>query len=466
MSLVIAAHGTRDAAGESDARGFAERVAAALPGVDVHLGFVEISEPPMADAMRVAAESADSTPVVVLPLMLAAGGHAKADIPGAIAAEAATHPGVEWRYADVLGPDQRLVDALVSRIGAAADGADPAATSVLLVGRGSSDVDSTANVATTARRVFHAGGFRTVETGFIAVAHPSVEEGLERIARLADDPSAPVVVAPYLLFRGLMIDDVRSRVQAWQAANPGRLTDVRVSDVLGEDSALVDLAVQRYRDAAASPAARMAGTRVHSPVIAGELDDDTPFVPYPSGLRLDGRRVVIVGGGGVAKRRTEGLLVSDAAVTVVSPEVCPELAERAERGEIRWEQRRFRPSDLNDTWYVVACTDDPAVNAAVGDAAEERHIFCVRSDDGTAATAWTPAVGHLGEVTIAVLANRHPHASRGIRDQIMAGLADGTITAGLGDVERPGLGHPGGHGHPGSHGHAGGQGHPGGHPHA
>ena len=66
-------------------------------------------------------------------------------------------------------------------------------------------------------------------------------------------------------------------------------------------------------------------------------------------------------------------------------------------------------------------------------AAEERRIFCVRADDATAATAWTPAVGRHAGVTVAVLGNvlgrREPRRSAAVRDEILEGLREGTIVA-------------------------------------
>lgn len=461
MRLVIAAHGSRDADGDADARRFVERVRAALPEVDVRVGFVELSMPPLEDVMREVAHEGEHTPVVVLPLMLAAGGHAKRDIPGAIAAGAAANSEVEWRYADVLGPDQGLVDGLVSRIDVANAGRDAAATTVLLVGRGSSDGDSTANTATTARRVMHAGGYRSVEIAFIAVAKPGVEEGLDRVARLVEGDE-PVVVAPYLLFRGLMVGDITGRVRAWQEAHPGALTQVQVADVLGEDDALVELAVRRFCEAAQQPTASEPSRSVGEPAVGDDaakpVDDDddadvfgtrnvdAPFVPYPSGLRLTGRRVVVVGGGRVAGRKAAGLYTAGACVTVVSPEIGDRVRSLVDAREVHWEQRRFEPSDLDGAWYVVAATADTSVNEAVSAAAEERRVFCVRADDGSQATAWTPAIGHHEHVTVAVMSDRRPHRSQVVRDQIVAALADGSITD-LPGPNRPGpdrpLGRPG-----------------------
>jgi uroporphyrin-III C-methyltransferase/precorrin-2 dehydrogenase/sirohydrochlorin ferrochelatase len=153
------------------------------------------------------------------------------------------------------------------------------------------------------------------------------------------------------------------------------------------------------------------------------------FVPYPAGLNLEGRRVVVVGGGHVAQRRVPGLLTAGADVVVVSPEVTPAIEGLVGAGEVRWVPRGFTPADLDDAWYAMAATDEPAANRAVSEAAEERRIFCVRSDDAAAATAWTPAVGRHAGVTVAVLGGRDPRRSAAVRDEIVSGLRDGAIAA-------------------------------------
>jgi len=150
---------------------------------------------------------------------------------------------------------------------------------------------------------------------------------------------------------------------------------------------------------------------------------------YPSGLRLEGRRVVVVGGGHVAQRRVPQLIAAGADVHVVSPSVTPSIEGMVGAGELTWLRRGFETDDLDGAWYVVAATDDIAVNARVSEAAEERRIFCVRADDATKATAWTPAVGSAAGVTVAVLGNRDPRRSAAVRDEILAGLREGTITA-------------------------------------
>jgi uroporphyrin-III C-methyltransferase/precorrin-2 dehydrogenase/sirohydrochlorin ferrochelatase len=156
---------------------------------------------------------------------------------------------------------------------------------------------------------------------------------------------------------------------------------------------------------------------------------DEEFPPYPAGLRLAGRTVVVVGGGHVAQRRIPALLAVGAVVEVVSPAVTPAIEGLVGSGEVTWHERGFEPADLDDAWYVIAATDVRQVNEEVTRAAEERRIFCVRSDDATRASAWTPAVGRHAGVTVAVLGNRQPQRSAAVRDEIVSALRDGVIDA-------------------------------------
>jgi uroporphyrin-III C-methyltransferase / precorrin-2 dehydrogenase / sirohydrochlorin ferrochelatase len=154
-----------------------------------------------------------------------------------------------------------------------------------------------------------------------------------------------------------------------------------------------------------------------------------PLVPYPVGLILERRRVLVAGGGHVAQRRIPQLIAVGADVVLVSPEVTPAVEGLATAGEITWHRRRFEDADLDGAWYAIASTDDPAVNAAVVAGAERRRVFCVRADDATRATAWTPAVGRHAGVTVAVLGQREPRRSAAVRDEILEGLREGTIVA-------------------------------------
>jgi uroporphyrin-III C-methyltransferase/precorrin-2 dehydrogenase/sirohydrochlorin ferrochelatase len=144
---------------------------------------------------------------------------------------------------------------------------------------------------------------------------------------------------------------------------------------------------------------------------------------YPLGLRLQGRRVVVVGGGPVALRRATGLLRAGADVTVVAPEATPTLADLALTGRVAWDRRRYARGDVDGAWLAVACTDDPAVNAAVSRDAEAAHVLCVRADDASGGTAEVPAVGRPGPYTVAVHAGHDPRRAAALRDRLVESAA-------------------------------------------
>lgn len=172
---------------------------------------------------------------------------------------------------------------------------------------------------------------------------------------------------------------------------------------------------------------------------------ETPL--YPLSLRIDGRLTVVVGAGPVAVRRVAGLRAAGADVLVVAPDLSASLADLATRGLIRVRLGGYQISDLDGAWLVLACTDQPAVNATVAADAEQRRLWCVRADDASASAAWVPAVGRAGMVTVAVNAGRDPRRAATLRDECLRVVeeppgrpnwedADGAVEAG--QASRPG----------------------------
>jgi uroporphyrin-III C-methyltransferase/precorrin-2 dehydrogenase/sirohydrochlorin ferrochelatase len=145
--------------------------------------------------------------------------------------------------------------------------------------------------------------------------------------------------------------------------------------------------------------------------------------PYPLGLLLQGRRVLVVGGGAVATRRMPALLDAGADVLLVSPELTPALRDLADKGRLRWLPRRFESSDVDGAWLVHVAVNEPVAAAAVSAAAEASQVFCVRADDRNAATAWTPATTRHGPVTVGVTAGGDHRRAMAVRDVVASVLA-------------------------------------------
>lgn len=386
--LIIAAHGTRDAAGEAQCRRFAERVARLLPGVRVGLGFVELNEPGIPQALTDIIADDDARRAVVVPLMLGTGAHVRHDIPGFIAEALEQVPGAKVDYAAHLGPDPRLIDAVNQRIATAMGQWRPSETTLVFVGRGAKVPEANADHIRLARMHYETGGWADVQPCFIQVTSPDVAEGLDRAYAAG---GRQLLVMGHWLFPGRLRQWTFEQAQAWAHSHPD--AQVRVAEVIGDCDELAAVIIDRYR--AAMPEAAPQG----SPA-------------YLAGLLLQGRRVVVVGGGTVSARRVPKLVAAGAAVTLIAPEATAGLQALAEAKVIEWVSRGYAEGDLDGAWYVLADTDDPAVNAAVVAEAESRHTFCVRADDAPSGSAYTAHSRSAAGVTVAVVGDRNPKKSQ------------------------------------------------------
>jgi len=123
---------------------------------------------------------------------------------------------------------------------------------------------------------------------------------------------------------------------------------------------------------------------------------------FPVSLEVKNRRVLVIGGGGVALRKVQGLVEDRARVTVVAPEVVEPLAEMAERGEIVVERRPYR-ADAGEGWTLVfAATDDRETNAQVFRDAEGAGVWCNVADDPELCSFHLPARVRRGPLQIAI----------------------------------------------------------------
>lgn len=243
--LLVVGHGTRSDDGAAEFGKLVERLRGRLgaEGVDVAGGFIELCSPPVADAVGELVGRGHRE-LVVLPLVLVAAGHGKGDIPAAMAREQVRHPGLRYAYGRPLGPHPVLLDLLARRVDAALAGAPRAGSSVVLVGRGSTDPDANAEIAKVARLLWEGRGYDDVLPCFVSLAAPGVPAALDRARRLG---ARRVVVVPYFLFPGVLPDRVAAQARTF-AAGHARI-DVRVAAVLGDCDPLADLVVERYAEA-------------------------------------------------------------------------------------------------------------------------------------------------------------------------------------------------------------------------
>ncbi|HZP57767.1 MAG TPA: bifunctional precorrin-2 dehydrogenase/sirohydrochlorin ferrochelatase [Dehalococcoidia bacterium] len=147
---------------------------------------------------------------------------------------------------------------------------------------------------------------------------------------------------------------------------------------------------------------------------------------YPIFVETRGRRVIVIGGGHVGAEKVRGLLNGEADITVVAPELLPELQELRDAGRIRHIARAYRESDLDDGYeFVMVATDDGAINAEVASHARKRRLWVNAADDPANCDFILPAVVRKGKITLAAsTSGSSPALARRLREELDAYLTE------------------------------------------
>lgn len=149
---------------------------------------------------------------------------------------------------------------------------------------------------------------------------------------------------------------------------------------------------------------------------------------YLVGVRLAGKKVVVVGGGTVAQRRLGLLIANDADIHVITRAATPAVEAMGDgSANVTLTLRDYRDGDLDGAWYAIAATDDPDVNAAIIEEADRRRIFCVRADVAREGTAVTPASFEYAGLSVGVLAGGEHRRSAAFRSAIHEAMQKGLI---------------------------------------
>jgi sirohydrochlorin cobaltochelatase len=146
------------------------------------------------------------TELSAIPILLFAARHNKFDVTNELDRARARHPQVKFHYGRHFGITPGILDLWRDRL---AELDQPQwqrkDTVVLFVGRGSSDPDANGDVYKMARLLWEGSGYQTIETCFIGITHPRLEEGFRR-ARLYQPKR--IIVLPYFLFTGVLVKKI------------------------------------------------------------------------------------------------------------------------------------------------------------------------------------------------------------------------------------------------------------------
>ena len=274
-AFLVVGHGTRDPRGVGEFHDLVGLVRERNPGLAVEGGFIELSRPPIGECVNRLAEGG-ARDVAAVPLMLLAAGHAKDDIPATLVREGIEHPEMDFRYGRALGVRPELLELMDERISASITEAEKPDTAVLIVGRGSSDPDANSDIAKIARLFYEGRPYSMVESAFISMTPPGVEEGLDRLRRLG---ASRIVVFSYFLFTGVLEERIREQTGAFAAGHPD--VEVRYAGYFGPDGRVADLLMERYAEAVEGDIRMNCDVCVHRVALPGfEEKVGAPATPH------------------------------------------------------------------------------------------------------------------------------------------------------------------------------------------
>jgi sirohydrochlorin ferrochelatase len=230
--LVAVAHGSTDPRASATVAELAGLVRQRRPGLDLRTAFLGHAPPSLLQVLGTIEAGREAR---VMPLLLTAAYHSKADIPRMLAAV----PRPQVSYGATLGPHPRLISALERRLAEAdpAALADPARTAVVLAAAGSSDPEANATIAGMARQWQARTGWRAVRPAYASAAGPTPAEA---VTALRQTGVSRVVVATYLLAPGLFADRIRAASLAAGAS--------AVSPALGACAEVADVLLDRFEE--------------------------------------------------------------------------------------------------------------------------------------------------------------------------------------------------------------------------
>ncbi|WP_448380499.1 sirohydrochlorin chelatase [Gloeomargarita sp.] len=241
--LLLIGHGTRDAQGRADFLEFARQYGALDPSRPVIPCFLELTEPLIAEGIA-RCVTAGWQELSVVPLLLLAARHVKLDITRELDRARQRYPGLTIHYGRHLGLAPEILHLWQERLAQAEHPTIPRSeTVVLVVGRGSSDPDANSDALKLARLLWEGSGYLTVETCFVGITHPRLEEGWRRVWLY--QPKR-VIVLPHFLFTGVLVQKIQAMAQRMQAEHP----DVPITCLpeLGITPALFTLVRQREQE--------------------------------------------------------------------------------------------------------------------------------------------------------------------------------------------------------------------------
>jgi len=222
-TILLVGHGSRNSAGNQEIEQFTQQWRESNPQWNIELCFIEFSDALLDNTLEKVGKQAQR--VIVIPLILNAAGHVKEEIPEYIDHAREKFPQCEFVYAPHLGACEDILQILRRRLSLgmkALDMPDPSTTGVILLGRGSSDMHANGEVAKMARWLqedcFNRNAQHAlVDIAFTGITYPRLERVVQRHIQLG---MMQIVILPYYLFTGVLVERIQRQVEHLQKQNP------------------------------------------------------------------------------------------------------------------------------------------------------------------------------------------------------------------------------------------------------
>lgn len=244
-AILLAGHGSRKMETTIEFEKLALQYQAFHPEYLVFHGFLEIASPSIEESLCKAAEQTDQ--VIVSPIFLFSGGHVRKDIPKILQEIQQEFPEVQFSLADSLGSHPKMVSLVQKRLGEIAGASlqkqDNSPTAIMIVGRGASDDEANEDFYRLVQHFAQIHPHLEVYKTFIGITEPRVPETLSIIAQ---KPPQQLLVIPYLLFYGKLIEKLQGQLQEFSAQQPR--TKVHLASHLGLDSLLFEVIQERIEN--------------------------------------------------------------------------------------------------------------------------------------------------------------------------------------------------------------------------
>lgn len=242
-ALLLIGHGSKDPAGQEEFSGLVRMVSGRSQFPLVQQASLKHVHPLIAEGIDLCIQKAADR-IIALPLFLTNGGDMKKNIPEELEKGRKKHPQITIMYGPYLGVEEKLTEIILERIQEVSMTVPPSERGLLLVGRGSSDVDAPKDIFRTAEILKERLGYRTVHVSFTEIIRPTILEGVESCV---DEKAKEILILPYIIFTGIIVGRIRDHVEQARYVFPE--VPLHLGRYIGVHPKLADLVLQRAGEA-------------------------------------------------------------------------------------------------------------------------------------------------------------------------------------------------------------------------